>query len=234
MNNVLELEEFNILHHSIDEEHKTKWYEVEPKDEPLLCTHCGVTYDLDGTIDGQMFKKHDTRVRRVRDISVRGYQFVIDIKQRRYNCPACGERFTEFLESIEPNDKITKRLFSYLGEKALTTNFLTLANENGVSVDTVKRAFITKVKELDNKRTLIAPRILGIDEIYIKEEDVKRKQPYAVFTDIENRRVIEFVKGNSKEQVINIIKSMKGYENVEVVTMDMATGYRYEIGRAHV
>lgn len=229
MNNVLDLDEFEIIHESVDHENKTRLFEVNVKDEPFLCTKCGSMYDLDGTFDGKKFKKHDTRKRTVRDSEIRGYKVIIEINQRRYVCPECGERFTEFLECLSPFDKVTKRLFYQSGDEALKENFLTVANKHGLSVDTVKRAFMQVVDDLERDRTLIAPRVLGIDEIYIKEQDYKRKQPYAVFTDIENKRVIEFVRNNSKENVIRVIKSMKGYEDIEVVTMDMATSYRYAV-----
>ncbi|MCD3321618.1 ISL3 family transposase [Clostridium botulinum D/C] len=229
MKNVLELEEFNIIHEYVDEENKTRLFEVDVAQEPFLCTKCGSTYDLDGTLDGKKFKKHDTRIRTVRDLESRGYKIIIKINQRRYNCPECHERFTEFLECLAPNDKVTRRLFFHVGKEALKENFLKVANKHGISVDTVKRAFMLEVAELDSKRTLIAPRVLGIDEIYIKESEVKRKQPYLVLTDIENKRVIEFVKGTTKDIVVNRIKAMKGYENIEVVTMDMATTYRYAV-----
>ena len=174
-------------------------------------------------------KKHDTRKRTFKDLESRGYKVIIEVNQRRYTCPECGERFTEFFECIAPNDKITQRLFNLIGEEALKENFSKVAEKHGISLDTVKRAFLQEIEVLDNKRTLIAPRILGIDEIYIKEPDTKRKQPYLVFTDIENKCVIEFTKGITKDVVINRLKALKGYENIEVVTMDMATSYRFAV-----
>lgn len=57
MNNILDLKEFNILHEHVNEENRTRIYEVVAKNEPFLCTKCGSTYDLDGTFDGKKFKK---------------------------------------------------------------------------------------------------------------------------------------------------------------------------------
>jgi transposase len=229
MMNVLDLKEFNILHEYVDHENKMRKYEVEAKAEPYLCTKCGSTYDLDGTFDGKKFKKHDTRKRSVKDIEIRGYKVIIEVNQRRYTCPECGERFAEYFECIASNDKITRRLFYHIGEEALTSNFMKIANKHGISIDTVKRAFLQNVEDLDSKRTLIAPKILGIDEIYIKEGDTKRKQPYLVFTDVENKCVIDFVKGITKDVVIKRLKALNGYEDIEVVTMDMATSYRFAV-----
>ena len=229
MNNILDLKEFNILHEHVNEENRIKKFEVVAKREPFLCTKCGASYDLDGTLEGKKFKKHDTRKRTFKDLESRGYKIIIEVNQRRYTCPECGERFTEMLECIAPNDKVTQRLFDYIGKESLIENFSNVAKKHGISLDTVKRAFLDEVEGLDQKRTMIAPRILGIDEIYIKEPDTKRKQPYLVFTDIEHKCVIEFTKGITKDVVINRIKALKGYENIEVVTMDMATSYRFAV-----
>ena len=49
----------------------------------------------------------------------------------------------------------------------------------------------------------------------------------AIFTDIENRVLLEMCPDNKKDTVIAAIESMVGYDtNIEVVTMDMSCGYR--------
>lgn len=226
--NVLELDELVVLHKWIDEENKVKMYEVEAKEDPVLCSKCGYILDMDenGDFITTKFKKHDTRERIIKDIAVRGYSTVLKLKQRRFICPECGDKFPEFLQCIAPNDKITRRLYYHLGEQSLTQNFSEVAEEHGISLDTVKRSFLAKVEKLDNKKVLIAPEYLGIDEIYLTEEEEMRKQPYAVFTDIKNKYILEIVKGNSKDIVIDVLRSMRGIAEVKVVTMDMASAYR--------
>lgn len=226
--NVLELDELVVLHKWVDEENKVKMYEVEAKEDPVLCSKCGCMLDVDenGDIIYGKYKKHDTRERIIKDIAVRGYATVLKLKQRRFICPECGDRFPEFLHCIAPNDKITRRLYYHIGEQSLTQNFSEVAEEHGIALDTVKRSFLAKVEELDKEKVLIAPEYLGIDEIYLTEEEEMRKQPYAVFTDIKNKFIIEIVKGNTKGIVIDVLKRMRGIEDVKVVTMDMASAYR--------
>ncbi|TYS67041.1 ISL3 family transposase [Sutcliffiella horikoshii] len=219
--NVLDLEEFNVIEGWDSEEYYK--FVVEAKEPPVFCTLCGSFIE-----EGQHFKVHDKRPRTVADVDLRGKKVVIDIIQKRYKCPNCGDNFTEYFKSIERNDRVTQRLFKRMGEDSIKgkNTFKSIAEQHGVTDTTVKRAFWQHVDELYRGRVLIAPRVLGIDEVYLHEEGVHRKQPYAVFTDIENNEIIEFLAGNSKELVIDVIKQMKGYENIEIVAMDMNSGYR--------
>jgi len=225
--NILELEEFEILKtYKSDEYYK---FVVQAKNEPFMCTHCGCTYNLDGRLsNGKKFKKHDTRPRTVADVDFRGRKVIIEIHQRRYECPECGERFTEYLECVAPDDKVTRRLWEFMGKESVKAKnaFKTVGEWYGVSDTTVKKAFDDYVEVLERNRVLLAPEVLGIDEVYVKIPGHKRKVPCCVLTDIENRRILEFRLGNSEELVSSIIKSMQGYKDIKAVTMDMAVAYR--------
>lgn len=74
---------------------------------------------------------------------------------------------------------------------------------------------------MDSERTLTAPRVLGIDEAHLN------KKMRGVFTDTENNKLIEITEDNLKRTVKQTIKSMEGYENIEVVTIDMWSGYKH-------
>ncbi|MDT0160457.1 MULTISPECIES: ISL3 family transposase [unclassified Bacillus (in: firmicutes)] len=219
--NVLGLEEFEVLEGYDSEEYYK--FVVEAKEPPVFCTLCGAFIE-----EGQQFKVHDKRPRSVADVDLRGKKVVIDIIQKRYKCPNCGDNFTEYFRSIARNDRVTQRLFKRMGEDSIKgkNTFKSIAEQHGVTDTTVKRAFWEHVDDLYRNRILIAPRVLGIDEVYLHEEGIKRKQPFAVFTDLEKNEIIEFVPGIEKELVKDVIKSMKGYENIEIVAMDMNAGYR--------
>lgn len=243
--NMLELDEFNILEVWGDDQYRK--FVVEAKDAPILCTQCGSITGLDGTFDGKKFKLHDVRTRTVKDVDIRGKKVVIEIRQRRYRCPECNEIFTEFFESVARDDKVTVRLREHMGVESVKAKntFKSVSEQYGVSEMTVKRAFDIYVDGLYRERVLVAPRVLGIDEVYLnldekakdndkektdekdtKKKKKKRKIPCAVFTDIEKGEIIEFIKGNTKEIVLDVIKSMQGYENIQMVTMDMNSTYR--------
>lgn len=86
---------------------------------------------------------------------------------------------------------------------------------------TVRRAVDDYIAEHDKGRVVKAPRVIGIDEAHLNS--VMR----GVITDIENRELIDILQTNKKKDVKKYIKSLEGYKNIEVATMDMATGYRY-------
>jgi len=217
----LGLKEFEIIQRYESEDYYK--FEIKCKDEPFMCTECMHMTPLDGS---WKFKLHDVRKRTVIDERLRRKKVVLEVHQRRYKCPECGKRFVEFMESLSPFDKVTRRLWFTLGEDALVGNFKEVGEFYGLSDTTVKKSFDALIVQKDKERTLKAPRVLGIDEIYVRLEQGKSKEGCAVFTDIENHKIIEFIRSVRKTDVIDVIKSMYGYEDIEIVTMDMASGYR--------
>jgi transposase len=217
----LGLKEFEIIQrYDSDDYYK---FAVRRNEEPFFCTLCMDFQPFDGS---WKFKYHDTRKRTVIDERLRRKKVVLEVHQRRYNCPSCGGRFPEFIECISPFDKVTRRLWETLGNEALKGNYREIGEYFGVSDTTVHKAFDALIAEKDKNRVLIAPKVLGIDEVYVKLEKGKKKEGCAVFTDVENHKIIEFIRGTTKDVVIPVIQSLKGYENIEIVTMDMNSGYR--------
>lgn len=66
----------------------------------------------------------------------------------------------------------------------------------------------------------------GIDEICLMKDDYHRKQPWAIIANGDENTVIEMLRNRSKPSVIEFLQSLKSPKNVEVVTMDMWSGYR--------
>jgi transposase len=186
-------------------------------------------YSDDIGIKGE-FKKYDSRIREVMDLNdIEGRKVMIRIHQRRFTCPNCGKIFTEYFQSVCRRDKVTARLWERLGKEMLEekdNTFRMISRRYGVSPTTVARAFKDYVAQLDKQRILKAPKVLGIDEVYAKFKENKKKIPLAVFTDNENHKILEIINGNSFDQIVAVLQSMIGYESIEAVTMDMNTTYR--------
>jgi transposase len=226
MLNSLELEEFEIIHYGYTDYERT--YEVKAKAEPFFCTNCAYCDDDAFAKEGK-FKYYDTRKRTVRDVdAIDGKKVKIIIHQRRYTCPFCNTTFSEFFDSICRRDKVTVRLWERMGQEVLLEHntFASVARRYGVSATTVARAFKEHVENLDKERTLKAPKYLGIDEVYIKVEKDNRKQALAVFTDLDENKILEIIDCNDKNSVVEVIKSLEGYENIKGVAMDMNSTYR--------
>lgn len=212
--NALGLEEFNILKTETND--YDYLFTVECVKPPTICPQCG---HMD--IENKPFWRHTTNERIVSDISMHGKRVKIRIVHRRYKCQVCSYTFYELLDSVDTNDKITKRLYKHIQNEALKKPFTQIAEEYGISNMTVRRAFDDFVKENDKDRTLKAPRVIGIDEAHLN------KVMRGVITDIENRRILELTEDNLKRTIKATIQSMQGYKEIEIATMDMATGYRY-------
>ena len=90
-----------------------------------------------------------------------------------------------------------------------------------MTIPTISDIFKGYGEELDKKRKLVAPAVLGMDENHIGH--VMR----GVFTDIERGTLIEMTENNKIETMQKAIESMEGYDtNVKFVCMDMTRGYK--------
>ena len=111
------------------------------------------------------------------------------------NVKIVGIRFYEMLDNIEPNTTLTKRLIRTIERESLTKPFKELEEQFTISNMTIRRIFDKHIKELEDNRVLVVPRVLGIDEAHL---NYKMR---GVLTDIENNRLIEITKDNSKPSI---------------------------------
>lgn len=218
---MLNIPEFNV----IQQEQNDHYYRftVERKEPPYMCTSCGWINRSDENAPDVAFRPHQVKERTVSDISMHGKAVRILIRHKRYKCPACEGTFYEWLDSVERNDKVTKRLKEHIQLLALKRPFTNVADEYGLSHTSVRRYFEEFVAEKDEDHYIVAPRVLGIDEAHLNR--IMR----GVFTDTENFKLLEISRDNTKRTVKEVIQSMQGYEKIEVATIDMAAGYRYAI-----
>ncbi|GFN32488.1 ISL3 family transposase [Paenibacillus xylaniclasticus] len=218
---MLNIPEFNV----IQQEQNEHFYRftVECKEPPYMCTSCGWINRSDEDAPDMAFRPHQVKERTVSDIAMHGKAVRIVIRHRRYKCPACGGTFYEWLNSVERNDKVTKRFKEHIQLLSLKRPFTNVADEYGLSHTSVKRYFEEFVVEKDDDKYIQAPRVLGIDEAHLN------KVMRGVFTDTENFKLLEISKDNTKKTVKEVIQSMRGYEKIEVATIDMAAGYKYAI-----
>lgn len=221
---MLNLSEFNIVKKEVND----YFYRitVETKDRPMFCTKCMWDEDqakLFPEYKGWEFKLHSTTERIVSDISMHGKAVKLIINHKRYKCPLCNKTFYEPLMSVESHDKVTTRLREHIKKESLLRPFTQIATEYDISHTSVKRYFQEFVDEQEKDRVIKAPKILGIDEAHLN------KTMRGVFTDTGNRMLLDITPDNLKRTVKNFIQSMDGYKDIEVVTMDMWSGYKYAV-----
>lgn len=160
--------------------------------------------------------------RRIHDVNSGRTKVDIDLQVQRYICSECGKSFSNLPPDIMEGRHLTKRLYDEIRHEAFTKPLSTVAMKYGYSDTIIGKIFDEYSKELESDHgPVIAPRVLGIDEKHIVHN------MRAIFTDIENRTLLEMCPDNKKNTVIAAIEQMVGYDtNIEVVTMDMSCGYR--------
>ena len=160
--------------------------------------------------------------RRIHDVNSGRTKVDIDLQVQRYICSECGKSFSNLPPDIMEGRHLTKRLYDEIRHEAFTKPLSTVAMKYGYSDTIIGKIFDEYSRELESVHgPVIAPRVLGIDEKHIVHN------MRAIFTDIENRTLLEMCPDNKKDTVIAAIEQMVGYDtNIEVVTMDMSCGYR--------
>lgn len=213
---MLNLKEFEVIKREANEHYYR--FTIEAKERPIHCTHCYWDELLE---ENDKFIVHSSKQREVSDMPIHGKPVKLVLIHKRFKCPCCGKTFYQPFLDIEKNCKVTLRLKEYIRKESLKKPFSQIAYEVDLSPTIVKKYFNEEVHLLDLRRTLKAPRVLGIDEAHLN------KKMRGVFTDTENNKLIEITADNLKRTVKETIKAMEGYKNIEVVTIDMYSGYRY-------
>lgn len=185
-----------------------------PTDKPTTgCPNCG---SIDFTRDGV-----GDQPRLVHDVNVGITHVDILLQSARYKCKDCGARFRHVYNSIPPDRNVTDRLYEQICMEAFTRPFTDVASEHGYTEGTVRNFFDEYAAEMEAMRPKIkAPEVLGIDEKHIVHE------MRAVFIDIKTGRLLEMTPNNKVNDIIGTITRMEGYENIRLITTDMANGYR--------
>lgn len=199
--------------------------------EQTACTNCGTVDEL---------YRHGRRSQRILDTPMHGKRVSIDLQRQRWRCRACQ---TTFLQRMGPevaeDHSMTTRLLEYVQKHSLVKPFTHVANEVGTSEASVRRVFAEYVTELERTTVPDTPRLLGIDEIYIGKRVItlpdgrkklsKRRIPRAIFTNIEDRTIIELLEDRKQQSIEAFLASMPYPGAVEVVATDMNWAYRRSI-----
>lgn len=182
------------------------------------CPNCGC--------DSKDVKPNGTRQQDVLD-EPRGFKSVkIQLRRRSYKCKACGKAGLLPLDCIVQRRRMTRRLLDYLENECLLRPFRELAQEVGLSARTVREIFDDRVSAYKSATEITAPRVLGIDGVYIKRKE------RAILTDIERGVTIDILETVKCEKLAPVLKCLPGREKVEAVVMDMSQGLKSAVEEA--
>ena len=168
-------------------------------------------------------KVHDRRVQLKRDTSLGPWPVLLKLRRRRFRCWYCGTVFTEADEVCGWRRRTTGRFRQYLWRQACQGNIKEIAREEGVSQDTVLRAWVEGTsQEVKSTQPL---SYLGVDEF-----SVKRGQRYeTIICDLERHRVVEMVAGRTTQSLRGYLEGLRDPEAVVGVVMDLCEAYRQAV-----
>lgn len=216
----LDLEDIRILscfHPKEDESYFLYYCEPTEESTPLACPVCGSI-----SISGHGYT---AKPRLVHDASIRNTRIDLALKTPRYICDDCGASFNHRFDFLVEGQCMTERLKEKIRQDCFSKTFTDMAIESGISEGTVRSICDKYWSELEtNRGVIVAPRVLGIDEKHISHE------MRAIFVNIETGRLLEIRPDNKEDDIVKTIESMQDYDkNIEIVTMDMANGYRSHV-----
>ena len=204
-------------------------YAVE-QDRSCAIVHlfCHLTIDVGICPHCQAVSSHikQYKERCVRDHDIWGKRTFLHFQIRRFECPACGLRFTEELAAIGWRRRQTKRFELRVYQQCLSSSKKETAAQYQLSQTTVAGIFKRWAKRQQRAATnrhLV--RVLGMDEIALKK---RHKQYVLVLSDLDRRCVLVVLPTREQKTLIVWLQGLSTAEKreIRVVSMDMWRPYR--------
>ena len=200
----------------------------------VSCTDLGVSYLIEADYrmvqivcpkcDDNDIYLHGGRHVDYTDTQLHGKPVIVRLVRRRCRCRKCGKTFLLDSPEMDEDFRMTIRCAEWIEQQATQRTFTQVAADMAIDESVVRDVFRRysgrHIAELDIK----AGRVLGIDEVYINSEH------RCIFTNIEDRTVIDLLKARTRPVVIPYLKGLKNLGAVEVVCMDMWEPYKLAVG----
>lgn len=207
---ILKLPCFHIL--GIYENDHDIQIRVKAVSSPSECPHCKTKI---------IPYRHGSREHVCMDLPIHGKRVGLLIKRQRYHCRDCNQTFWERLDrTIDEKRNCTKRLLSYIEKQSIKRTFVSISEDIGLNEKTIRNIFRDYINRLEETMQFETPKWLGIDEIHIINK------PRCVFTNIEERTLIDLLQNRNKETVVGYLSRLRNRERIQYVTMDMWQPYK--------
>ena len=211
----------NILHPlkakivGFHEEENEYSFQVEYPD-PVICPNCAVYGEV------VRFGKKEMKLR---DLPLHGRWVTLWLIRRRFLCRACNGTFSPTLPEMAEGHRMTKRLSDYIIKAAVGRTNSDVGREVGVDEAIIRKLFRDHAEAQKGRYKPSAPRVLGIDELYLQ------RTYRCVLTNIEEETIIDLLESRTKPQVTAYLSRLKDRKDIEIVCMDMWNPYR-EVAKA--
>lgn len=172
---------------------------------PCACPKCG-----------NKLYAHSGKSLLVTDTTFVGLPTKLRLKIPRRRCPSCGFVYQPKIDSINESRFMTKRLYAKMANLALKRSFDDIANEYGVTNNTVKNVFKEFIREKQSSLRFQTPAFIGLDEIKIK-----KLGELTVITDLEHKTLYDIMQGRNQPSLTDYFSQMPNRERVLWVCTDM-------------
>lgn len=179
-----------------------------------VCPDCGSSH----------LRNRGAITRTVRHASWAAERVWLVLAGHRWKCRDCGIQFRERFPGVLKNQRSSEAFrFQVFQDHWDGINRSRVGKREGISSATVERHCLHFLERLAaERRGRSCPAVLGIDEHFFT-----RRQGYATtFCDLKNHTVYDVVLGRSEASLESYLSRLEGKENVRVVCLDLAPGYR--------
>ncbi len=139
----------------------------------------------------------------------------LEIYRPRYRCQPCATMVSPELTFLDERRRATKRLVDAIRERCLGTTFHALAEQTGLSVNTIKNIARDLIAEIDRTVHYETPVIMGIDEVNIAGAY------RCVITNLATNNVYQMLELRTQEHLKPFFKELPDRNRVEWVCTDM-------------
>jgi transposase len=172
----------------------------------------------------RLVHKHGPVEQEFRDIP-HGTPTVLRLKRDRFKCSACGNTWMEKIPSLDDDRLMTRRLRKFIEKRCLKDTNYSVADDVGLDESTIRTVFKDFVGLMDRHDRPETPRVLGIDEIHLKDV-------LCVLTDLEAKKVFDLLPSRTKDYLDPYFGALPGKDRVKVVVADMWRAY-HDLARTH-
>jgi len=161
---------------------------------------------------------HDYRRQLVKDLDVFGSRTILELRKRRYVCPACGKRFLEKVPFLPRYHRATTRLYSHIiSEMADIHSMKSVAVRHHLSQTTVARIFDHVSYPVPH-----LPPVLSMDEF---KGNAGNSKFQLILTDPSKKKVLDILKDRNSENLYAYFSRFPDRKNVKYVVIDMSQVY---------
>lgn len=166
----------------------------------------------------------------VRDIECLGKRTFVHFAIRRFDCAACGHRFTEELSAVAWRRHQSIRFEEVVYQRCLESSKSAVAKTLQLHYTTVDTIFNRYAKRQAKRCAQMQVRMLGIDEIALKK---RHKQYVLVLSDLQRRCVIAVLPTREQAALKAWFDTLSPAQQqaIRVVSMDMWRPYRAFVER---